>query len=299
MKKALAHDGLARGLHESARAIERGQAQVRARPPAPPRPTPLAVPLLPPCTRAAPLGPGGRAPRYPRSPWLPFCSPIFLWLLQLAILAEDCNQPDYKKLIEALCAEQVRRARCVGRGAADQGPLACSAARLGSAAGRRGGRALGLAAAAVPRAGPALSCKHVPSKCPAPPRTALPQSVNLIAVPEQQTLGQWAGLCKIDSEGEARKVRSWEPPAPLLPALLPAHLALARPPCPCCAAPLPPLTRAPLTRALPLVPPPHTPLSPPSSSAPHQVVKCSCAVITDNGEETEGLAILQEYLKSR
>ena len=58
--------------------------------------------------------------------------------LQLAILADDCNQPDYKKLIEALCAEQ---------------------------------------------------------------------SVNLISVPEQQTLGQWAGLCKIDSEGEARKVR--------------------------------------------------------------------------------------------
>lgn len=69
LKKALAHDGLARGLHESARAIERGQAQ-------------------------------------------------------LAILADDCNQPDYKKLIEALCAEQ---------------------------------------------------------------------SVNLISVPEQQTLGQWAG----------------------------------------------------------------------------------------------------------
>lgn len=110
MKKALAHDGLARGLHESARAIERGQAQ-------------------------------------------------------LAILADDCNQPDYKKLIEALCAEQ---------------------------------------------------------------------SVNLISVPEQTTLGQWAGLCKIDAEGEARKV-----------------------------------------------------------------VKCSCSVITDYGEETEGLAILQEYLKSR
>ena len=24
---------------------------------------------------------------------------------QLCVLAEDCNQPDYKKLVEALCAE--------------------------------------------------------------------------------------------------------------------------------------------------------------------------------------------------
>ncbi len=30
LKKALAHDGLSRGLHEAARAIEKGQAQVRA-----------------------------------------------------------------------------------------------------------------------------------------------------------------------------------------------------------------------------------------------------------------------------
>lgn len=69
----------------------------------------------------------------------PLCSPLPA-SPQLAILADDCNQPDYKKLIEALCAEQ---------------------------------------------------------------------SVNLISVPEQQTLGQWAGLCKIDSEGEARKVGDW------------------------------------------------------------------------------------------
>lgn len=110
LKKALAHDGLSRGLHEASRAIERGQAQ-------------------------------------------------------LCVLADDCNQPDYKKLIEALCAEQ---------------------------------------------------------------------GVNLIAVPENKQLGQWAGLCKIDEEGEARKV-----------------------------------------------------------------VGCSCAVVTDYGEETQGLAVLQEYLKSR
>ena len=50
LKKAVAHDGVARGLHEAARALEKGQAQ-------------------------------------------------------LAILADDCNQPDYKKLVEALCAE--------------------------------------------------------------------------------------------------------------------------------------------------------------------------------------------------
>ena len=110
LKKALAHDGLSRGLHEASRAIERGQAQ-------------------------------------------------------LCVLADDCNQPDYKRLIEALGAEQ---------------------------------------------------------------------GVNLIAVPENKQLGQWSGLCKVDEEGEARKV-----------------------------------------------------------------VGCSCAVVTDYGEETEGLAVLQEYLKSR
>jgi small subunit ribosomal protein S12e len=51
--------------------------------------------------------------------------------------AEDCNQPDYKKLIEALCAEN---------------------------------------------------------------------NVSLLSVPEAKQLGQWAGLCKIDAEGEPRKV---------------------------------------------------------------------------------------------
>ncbi|HBD5633555.1 TPA: ribosomal L7Ae/L30e/S12e/Gadd45 family protein, partial [Escherichia coli] len=110
LKKALAHDGLARGLHEAARAIEKGEAQ-------------------------------------------------------LCVLAEDCNEATYKKLIEALCAEQ---------------------------------------------------------------------NVNLISVPTNKQLGQWAGLCKIDEAGEPRKV-----------------------------------------------------------------VGCSCAVVTDYGDETEGLAVLQEYLKSR
>ncbi|GAQ83951.1 40S ribosomal protein S12 [Klebsormidium nitens] len=109
LKKSLAHDGLARGLHEAAKAIEKGSAQ-------------------------------------------------------LCVLAQDCDQPDYKKLVEALCHEH---------------------------------------------------------------------NVNLLAVPKAKELGEWAGLCKIDSEGKARKV-----------------------------------------------------------------VGCSCVVIKDYGEETEGLNVLQEYVKN-
>ncbi|XP_024399722.1 small ribosomal subunit protein eS12 [Physcomitrium patens] len=110
LKKALAHDGLAKGLHESAKAIEKHAAQ-------------------------------------------------------LCVLAEDCNQPDYTKLVQALCQEH---------------------------------------------------------------------NVNLISVPSAKKLGEWAGLCKIDSEGKARKV-----------------------------------------------------------------VGCSCVVVKDYGEETEGLNIVREYVKSQ
>ncbi|KAL7618363.1 40S ribosomal protein S12 [Lactuca sativa] len=83
---------------------------------------------------------------------------------QLCVLAEDCNQPDYQKLVKALCADH---------------------------------------------------------------------NVSLITVPSAKTLGEWAGLCKIDSEGKARKV-----------------------------------------------------------------VGCSCLVVKDYGEESEGLHIVQEYMKS-
>ncbi|XP_064951197.1 small ribosomal subunit protein eS12-like [Musa acuminata AAA Group] len=109
MKKSLAHDGLVRGLHEAAKAIEKHAAQ-------------------------------------------------------LCILAEDCNQADYVKLVKALCADH---------------------------------------------------------------------NVHLVTVPSAKTLGEWAGLCKIDSEGKARKV-----------------------------------------------------------------VGCSCVVVKDYGEESEGLHIVQEYVKS-
>uniref|UniRef100_A0A0E0E7G1 40S ribosomal protein S12 n=2 Tax=Oryza meridionalis TaxID=40149 RepID=A0A0E0E7G1_9ORYZ len=83
---------------------------------------------------------------------------------QLCVLAEDCDQPDYVKLVKALCAEH---------------------------------------------------------------------NVHLVTVPSAKSLGEWAGLCKIDSEGKARKV-----------------------------------------------------------------VGCSCVVVKDYGEESEGLNIVQDYVKS-
>ncbi|XP_041990434.1 40S ribosomal protein S12-like [Salvia splendens] len=82
----------------------------------------------------------------------------------LCVLAEDCDQPDYIKLVKALCSDH---------------------------------------------------------------------NVNLISVASAKTLGEWAGLCKIDSEGKARKV-----------------------------------------------------------------VGAACVVVKDFGEESEGLHIVQEYVKS-
>lgn len=82
----------------------------------------------------------------------------------LCVLAQDCDQADYTKLIQALCNEV---------------------------------------------------------------------NVHLIRVPQAVQLGEWAGLCKLDAEGTARKV-----------------------------------------------------------------VKCSCVVVSDFGEESEGLTVLQEFLKS-
>ncbi|KAK8482601.1 hypothetical protein V6N11_066263 [Hibiscus sabdariffa] len=82
VRKSQAHGGLARGLHEAAKAIEKHNAH-------------------------------------------------------LCILADDCDQPDYVKLVKALCADH---------------------------------------------------------------------NVKVLQAPSSKTLGEWAGLCKIDSEGKARKV---------------------------------------------------------------------------------------------
>merc|ERR1712100_805985 len=82
LKKALIHDGVARGLHECAKALDKRQAH-------------------------------------------------------LCVLAANCNEPAYTKLVEALCAEH---------------------------------------------------------------------GINLMKVAESKQLGEWAGLCKIDKEGKARKV---------------------------------------------------------------------------------------------
>lgn len=56
---------------------------------------------------------------------------------QLCVLASDCDEPNYTRLVEALCAEH---------------------------------------------------------------------DVSLVRVPEKKQLGEWAGLCKIDEEGNATKV---------------------------------------------------------------------------------------------
>eukprot|EP00118_Oscarella_pearsei_P024585 m.306358 g.306358 ORF g.306358 m.306358 type:complete len:136 (+) comp41183_c0_seq1:75-482(+) len=82
LKTALYHDGLARGLHEAAKALDKRQAH-------------------------------------------------------LCVLASNCDEPMYVKLVEALCAEHV---------------------------------------------------------------------INLLHVDDSKKLGEWAGLCKMDKEGKARKV---------------------------------------------------------------------------------------------
>merc|ERR1712144_42062 len=84
LKRALCHDGLARGIRECARVLDKRR-------------------------------------------------------VHLCVLAENCSEPAYKKLIEALCTEH---------------------------------------------------------------------GINLMKVPDNSELGEWAGLCKIDSEGKARKVVS-------------------------------------------------------------------------------------------
>eukprot|EP00039_Didymoeca_costata_P017850 m.331143 g.331143 ORF g.331143 m.331143 type:complete len:146 (+) comp16655_c0_seq1:103-540(+) len=82
IKNSLIHDGLARGLHEAAKALDKRQAH-------------------------------------------------------LCVLAKNCDEPNYGKLVEALCAHH---------------------------------------------------------------------EINLIKVDDKVTLGEWAGLCKIDKEGKARKI---------------------------------------------------------------------------------------------
>jgi small subunit ribosomal protein S12e len=82
LKTSLIHDGLARGLHECAKALDKRQAH-------------------------------------------------------LCVLANNCDEPMYVKLVEALCAEH---------------------------------------------------------------------GINLIKVEDNKKLGEWAGLCKIDKDGKARKV---------------------------------------------------------------------------------------------
>jgi ribosomal protein L7Ae-like RNA K-turn-binding protein len=183
LKKALAYDGLSRGLHEAARAIEKGQAK-------------------------------------------------------LCVLAEDCNQPDYKKLIEVSLVPVARLQRRVNTAVpilfmflysgwalhVQLRVLLDCAVRHQLLAGDRAAvdrqqpprvRRRVLPLLPVPHRQPCSShlCASVLTPCGDHRATTLPvqalcaeHSVSLLSVPEAKQLGQWAGLCKIDAEGEARKV---------------------------------------------------------------------------------------------
>jgi small subunit ribosomal protein S12e len=76
LKRALVHDGLARGLRECAKALDRY--------------FPLSIQIVPPAI-----------------PWLSFFHGLLTLSRQahLAVLAESCDSEPYNKLIEALCAE--------------------------------------------------------------------------------------------------------------------------------------------------------------------------------------------------
>lgn len=112
LKKSLAGHGLARGLREACKVPSFSRRSV---------PSASEATLLRRLTAAPALPPQAIESRQ----------------AQLAVLAQDCDQQDYTKLIQALCTEA---------------------------------------------------------------------NVNLITVPENKQLGEWVGLCKLDTEGKARKV---------------------------------------------------------------------------------------------
>lgn len=114
LKKSLANHGLARGLREACKA--------------------RAGPYQQYLTSLNAVWERRRLTRTP-PPTIP--QAIESRQAQLAVLAQDCDQQDYTKLIQALCTEA---------------------------------------------------------------------NVNLITVPENKQLGEWVGLCKLDTEGKARKV---------------------------------------------------------------------------------------------
>ena len=170
LKKALAYHGLARGLREACKARE-PRSRYAARPlsphqplsdngggdsgaPPPTTPPPLRLPThaahparlsSPPCRRRRRLLCRARAnsqrdadPLSRPPPAAAACAQaVESRKAKLAVLAQDCDQPDYTKLIQALCSEA---------------------------------------------------------------------NVNLITVETKEQLGEWVGLCKLDTEGKARKV---------------------------------------------------------------------------------------------
>jgi ribosomal protein L7Ae-like RNA K-turn-binding protein len=102
------------------------------------------------------------------------------------------------------------------------------------------------------------------------------KNIPIIEVETHALLGEWCGLCKLDKEGNARKVRLPRGPCVRRVALLRVKSLSAR-------QPANPNVRVPCYAAF----------------VPCQVAKCSVAVVTDFGESSHEVNVVLGHVKKQ